>query len=301
MVKPGRRALTNPFNDLDKLNDSTDLRKQRRALEPEQFATLVAAATNSGRSFRGLSGVDRAMIYTLAAYTGLRAGEIGSLKTNCFNFGDTPTVSVLPSETKNSKPALIPLRTDLAHRLAQYLQDRPRATLSFNQTHETVWPGTWSEKGVLMIKADLRAAGIPCTDQDGKDYDFHALRHQFITELSRAGVSLKAAQELARHSKPELTANVYTHLTIRNTAADVKKMGPIPTWIDHQQVATGTNDQFLSKHMAKQGLTKRDKSGRKGNSPVITRHEKKPSKNRAFISDADGTRTRNLRIDSPGL
>jgi len=61
------------------------------------------------------------------------------------------------------------------------------------------------------------------------DYDFHALRHQFISDLAKAGVSLRVAQELARHSKPELTANVYTHLSAKDTVAEVEKLASVPT------------------------------------------------------------------------
>ena len=77
-------------------------------------------------------------------------------------------------------------------------------------------PGSWADVGSEMIQKDLTEAELPYTDKQGRDFDFHALRHQFITCLSRAGVSLKAAQELARHSKPELTASTYTHLTIKD-------------------------------------------------------------------------------------
>ena len=121
LVKPGRRAETNPFNDLDKLNDKTELKKKRRALAPSDFASLIVTATSGDRTFRGLNGLDRAMIYTLAAYTGLRANEIGSLKTDSFEFGDSPTVTVSAADTKNSKAALLPLKADLAKRLESYL------------------------------------------------------------------------------------------------------------------------------------------------------------------------------------
>ena len=259
LVKPGRKADANPFNDLDKLNDTADVRKQRRVLPEDQFALLIAAAANSDRTFRGLSGVDRAMIYTLAAYTGLRASEIGSLLTTSFAFGESPMVTVEAAYTKNSKLAEIPLRLDLADRLSGYFQQRPRPTLSFSQAPELVWPGTWTDDGADMIRIDLEAAGIPYSDDD-KDYDFHALRHQFITGLARAGVSLKAAQELARHSKPELTANVYTHLSIKDTAADVERLNPIPTGdVPQRQKATGTDGQIeprrpLGKHWGKQEM-----------------------------------------------
>ena len=260
LVKPGRKADNNPFADLDKLNDDTDIRKQRRVLSPDRFAELIAATVESERTFRGLSNIDRAMIYTLAGYTGLRASEIGSLRTNSFDFGESPTVTVEAAYTKNSELAVIPLRSDLAERLQLYLRDRSPATLSIEQKPELVWPGTWTDDGAEMIRIDLAAAGIPYTDDTGKDYDFHALRHQFITGLSLAGVSLRAAQQLARHSKPELTANIYTHLSVRDTAADVEKLNAIPTGRRPQQAqATGTTGdvESLGQQLGQQELRNR--------------------------------------------
>ena len=136
----------------------------------------------------------------------------------------------------------------------------------------------------------MKAAGIPYTDHDGKDYDFHALRHQFITELSRAGVSLKSAQELARHSKPELTANVYTHLTLRDSAADVEKMGSIPTGELHQETMTGT-DPVLGQQLGQQVLESRGVLGHKRKNAQQAKTQKKPGKNRALLRVTEGIRT----------
>ena len=63
-----------------------------------------------------------------------------------------------------------------------------------------------------IIRVDLKAAGIPYTDESGNVFDFHALRHQFISNLAAAGVHPKTAQELARHSDIKLTLNRYTHV-----------------------------------------------------------------------------------------
>jgi site-specific recombinase XerD len=58
---------------------------------------------------------------------------------------------------------------------------------------------------------------------NGKVYDFHALRHQFITNLARSGVHPKTTQELARHSTIALTMNFYTHVDQKERAVAVSK------------------------------------------------------------------------------
>jgi hypothetical protein len=44
-----------------------------------------------------------------------------------------------------------------------------------------------------MIRLDLEAAGIPYTDERGRVYNFHTLRHQFLSDLAAEGVHPKDA------------------------------------------------------------------------------------------------------------
>jgi hypothetical protein len=65
-----------------------------------------------------------------------------------------------------------------------------------------------------MLADDLAAAGVPYVVQgpDGPLYaDFHALRHTYISTLTRAGLSAKQVQELARHATAELSIGRYSH------------------------------------------------------------------------------------------
>jgi integrase len=58
--------------------------------------------------------------------------------------------------------------------------------------------------------------------------DCHSLRKTFITNLSRAGVSPKMAQSLARHSDINLAMNVYTMVNVSDQAAAVDSLPPLP-------------------------------------------------------------------------
>jgi len=51
--------------------------------------------------------------------------------------------------------------------------------------------------------------------------DVHALRVTFGTHLCAAGVPLRTAQAAMRHSKPELTANVYTDPKLLDVAGAI--------------------------------------------------------------------------------
>jgi len=63
-----------------------------------------------------------------------------------------------------------------------------------------------------------RSDFLAVVDDAGQVVDFHALRTTYITLLVKGGVSVKAAQELVRHSDPKLTMNVYTKLGITDLA-----------------------------------------------------------------------------------
>ena len=199
------------------MNADADLRVRRRALEPADFAALVEAARR-GRPFRGLSGADRAVLYPLAARAGLRASELASLSPASFDF-DTPSVTVEAAYSKRRRKDVQPLPPDVAGLLRAYVKGRPTAS--------PLWSGTWPEVGAEMVRLDLAAAGIPYIDADGLAYDFHALRHQFITDMVNAGVHPKDVQALARHSTITLTMDRYAHVRPANLHAALDRLPPL--------------------------------------------------------------------------
>lgn len=84
-------------------------------------------------------------------------------------------------------------------------------------------------------------------DEAGRVFDFHALRHQFITNLARSGVSPKEAQVLARHSTITLTMDRYTHLGMVDLSSALDRLPSLPsspgtTSEGHALKATGTDD-----------------------------------------------------------
>jgi len=80
--------------------------------------------------------------------------------------------------------------------------------------NEPLFPKLANRRTWLMVKLDLKAAGIPYRTKDDVA-DFHAAgRHTYITELLRNGTSLVEARELARHADVKMTMN-YTHIGLR--------------------------------------------------------------------------------------
>jgi hypothetical protein len=163
------------------------------------------------------------MLYRVSAATGYRAGELAALTPTGFVLdGSPPSIDLDGAFTKNGKPACQPIPADLAADLRGFLAARPSG--------RPVWPGTWSDRAAEMIQADAVAAGVPVTvdTKDGPQVlDFHSLRSSYATFLDGLDISLKARQELMRHSDPRLTMNRYTRAKLHDLGAAVEKLPPL--------------------------------------------------------------------------
>ena len=112
-----RRHPENPIGHLTKVNARVDVRVVRRALSQDELAALVEAAEN-GEAFRDPSGGDKAMLYLMAAFTGLRVSELASLTTDRLEFrSDPPTLTVEAACSKHRREDVLPLHPELALRL----------------------------------------------------------------------------------------------------------------------------------------------------------------------------------------
>jgi integrase len=209
---------------LSRINADTDVRRERRHLSPEDFSRLLEQTRQNGERCT-LSGPERSMLYLTAAYTGLRASELASLTRASFDF-DAGTVTVAAAYSKHRRQDVLPLHPDLSEQLQKWLsehtsqsEDDP-AVLSIKGDSEAaqrhLWPGQWAENrhGAEMVRHDLEAARqtwiddaatpeeaerrersdtLQYADNAGRVFDFHALRHQFISMLAAASPSQDSA------------------------------------------------------------------------------------------------------------
>ncbi len=241
MVK-AKRIASNPLDSLSLMNAQVDVRRARRELTADELRNLFNVTRASKRAFRGLTGEDRYHLYLVAATTGFRASALASLTPTDFNLAeDGATVTLAARFNKSRKPKVQPLTTEVAAELKAYMKAKSKG--------QPVWGGTWARdhRGAEMIRGDLEAAEIAYAVEgpDGPEYaDFHALRHSFLTLGGRSGIDLRTLQELAGHSKPELTAR-YSHRRLYDLAGAVEKLPNIlstATAPEPQQMkATGTD------------------------------------------------------------
>src|SRR5205823_1751951 len=153
-----------------------------------------------------------------------------------FDLEGARTATVPAAYTKNKRLAVQPLPPEVAEALRGYLAGR--------RAGSPVWPGGWADNAAEMLQADLEAVGIPYAVEgpDGALYaDFHALRHSYVALLERAGLSLKTAMQLARHSDPKLTMARYGRAQLHDLAAAVDGLPTLLSGPERQTVrATGT-------------------------------------------------------------
>lgn len=212
-----RRIPDNPLLGLKGENVAVDRRHDRRALTDIELAKLLQTARTSLITLEGMTGLERYHLYLIAVSTGLRRGEIASLKPSSFKLdGQSPTVTLEAAYSKHRRQDVLPLHPDLVPQLREYL-----SPLAANQV---LFPDLAGRKTFTMIKKDLKVAGVKYRDAQGKYADFHALRHTFITRAWSTGATPDVVRALARHCDINLTLK-YTHTT---PAAQVDAMRRMP-------------------------------------------------------------------------
>jgi len=249
-----RRLRESMVAHLKPVNAKTDRKRQRRALSDDELRQLLEI-TRSGPFRYKSSGPDRATLYRLAMETGLRAGELRSLNRENFKLDGDPSVTVVAGSAKNRREDTLPLRADLAAELRgmlsgkmpnvrafalpgrDYMADMLRADLDDARN-------SWINEAVTAQGKQERTESdfLAYLDHSGRHFDFHALRHQFASNLAAAKVHPKTAQEVLRHSSIELTMGIYTHSFRGDKTAAIAKLPDLSEKATERKRATGTDD-----------------------------------------------------------
>ena len=215
------RAERSPCLGIKPYNARTDVRRQRRALKKEETLALIQSA-NAGEKIAGIPGHERAIMYTLAATTGLRAGELEALTRGSFHLdgqrAEAPHLIAHAAYAKGGRTHAIPLRLDVAGLVRVYLDQCGRSEKLFRRP---------ANNSTRALRVDLDRAGIEYEINGEGFADFHSLRHTFITNLFDAGATPKEAQTLARHQDARLTLGRYAHVTATAQRAAVERLPAI--------------------------------------------------------------------------
>lgn len=232
-MEDARHTSESPVRGLRKLNDKTDSRRKRRAATPEELRKIIAVTTEAPESF-GMSGPERALLYRFCAETGLRKNEVRNLTAGDFDL-EGLTVTVPAGYSKHRETDIVPLREDLAEALRGHLSGKLRQDKAFGGRYRKM-----TDKTAVMLRKDLKAAGVPYQDDQGRVLDFHALRHTFITGLGHA--PSRVAQSLARHKSSAMTDR-YTHVRLNDERSALALLPDLTKQPSSERAkATGTDD-----------------------------------------------------------
>jgi integrase len=257
----------NPLVRLSKID--TTPKDKYRALTVDEIRRLLEVAPEPLR-----------LLYIIAMTTGLRASELRALAREHLD-AENNGLWLEATWTKNRKAAFQPLPKRLVERLACFCTSGIVPNLYQKYFRKFTCP----DDALLYVPShpartldkDLETAGIPKHTAEGK-IAFHALRTCFITLAFEAGANHREAQQLARHSTPALTANLYGRTRnerlaeVAGKVADRVLLGELGANMvrETEQPVTTDNDKPLQPKI----VTAQEKEWRRGDSnprPVMLR------------------------------
>ena len=205
-----------PLEKLKAFDTTPNVR--RRAMTPTEIRRLLEHCSHKRR-----------LCYETAFATGLRAGELRSLRVSNVDVG-RGGLTLDAAWTKSRRAGFQPLPAWLVESLAESAKGKSSGDpLLYVPTHTA-----------RDLEEDLKVAGIPKVTDEGKA-DFHSCRVAYVTFVLEAGASVSEAQTLARHATAGLTLNTYartrnerlSHVadlvgqTLRSTAGAQRPAGQI--------------------------------------------------------------------------
>lgn len=227
------RAAANPFQRLRMVADASSRTFLRHALTVDELVRLVEAAevrplqegvranpwmSEARRVELTEGGFERSVIYRVAAYTGLRLGEVLRLQWLDMRLGAEPAIEVRAEIAKNRRAARIEIPSWLGALLEEW---RDRVAMAMGRPPEgktDLWTVTYRHM-TERLRRDAVFAGIGTVEvvrgkrrvvaTDGRAIDFHALRGTLATLADESGMPLKAMQDLMRHRDIRTTMQSY--------------------------------------------------------------------------------------------
>jgi integrase len=164
-------------------------------------------------------GYERALVYRTLTLTGLRLGELASIRIcDVVLDGSDPHIILDAQNEKNRQGSLIQLRADLRDDLRRWIGARSGAERLFAVNANLV----------KVFDRDLKFAGIPKRDERNRTACVHSLRHSFATLLSRGGVAPRIAQAAMRHASVEMTMQRYTDPKLLDVAGALRALPRLP-------------------------------------------------------------------------
>lgn len=198
--------------DIDVWSDE-DLKKVINALEGSTLRLLIVLAVNTGARISELlaltySDIKDNMLYINKQVSEVKSDGVGGIhitepKTSCSN-------RVIPL----SDPVMAEVRKHTALHKAQMLQNGYRTNFIFTTSNGSLY---YRRNITRALKRLYGRIGVPY-------HKFHAYRHTFGTNLSRAGVPIEETAKLMGHADISVTARYYIGIDADRKREAVQKI-----------------------------------------------------------------------------
>jgi integrase len=196
-----------------------EVKQQGRAFTPEQAKAILELARDPFRT-----------MFAIAAYAGLRAGEILGLSVDVdltrgvLNIRKTAWYGQIQTAKSVGSESTIPIAENLAEMLRRIIGERKNGLLFVNKAGR---PYTSSGKVVQKRLWPL------CDALKIARAGFHAFRHMHATILLETGATPRVTQRQLRHADSRVTLDHYAHLidsshrqAVERAAAFLDRCGP---------------------------------------------------------------------------
>lgn len=218
-----KRCKVNPLSDVALIEESDDIRRERRAFSDDEIAALLLAVP-----------AYRRWVYEVAVMTGARRQELADLRWQDVRLDDLqPHIQFRAAKTKARRADTIPLHPELAQRFrdlraertpgeADGIFDRVPDDETFKKdlrVAREMWIKTPQDPAEQAERA--KSMFLAYVDDCGRKATFHSLRHTFCTNVAKRVREPRVAMEIMRHASLEMTMKYYTDPRLFNTAAAV--------------------------------------------------------------------------------
>lgn len=166
------------------------------------------------------------MFWHIAAFSGMRTGEVAALTVEACDFGRN--IFVL-SDTKTNEPRLVPIAPNILTMLQAYIKTCTGPYLFPNKKRTgTLDSVEWGYNFAYRI----RVLGIK-----RQNLTPYSLRHSMITRLLEEDVSFPKVMKLAGHKRAETTLK-YTHLGTKDVQRAIQQHPLIELSINPEKILT---------------------------------------------------------------
>lgn len=244
-MKRTRRSQTNPIEDMTKVSTKSRGRRALSRAEVEWLVAFTATAPTMTDTDWGCkwaaTGAERALMYTLACWTGMRAKELRGLRVADLRLDDeTPHLCVSAAMAKNRTANRVPLAADLVAHLKQHVRSKLPDAKVVPVPNKAAW---MLRQDMIGARAAWIAAGRTAAEREQRGrspflevkrdtdrylpFDFHSLRGTASVLLQQAGVLIGFVQRILNHKTPLMTIGNYTNPDLDTLAQKVNAVPPL--------------------------------------------------------------------------